>query len=388
MTRSQQVLISLLKKSLFDFEAEIPNDVNWQEVFEEAKFQSVIPMVYDATSGIEGIPTEVLKQFKSNTIAIMFNNDKIVKVQNELCGLLENEKINYAILKGLSVAQYYPKPELRTFGDIDVLVSKNDYKSAKEFLVASGFALVEEDKKFHCGLKKSDVLIELHFSISDFPETKLGEELKAALENATQTTKKVSCLSTEFGCLDELYQAVSLILHIERHLTADGIGLRQLLDFGAFVKENPEFMNDDENLDFLKKYGLYKLAATCINLMDKFFFGKESDDKTANELFELSLKKGNFGVKRSKEETYSNFDVENKSKFAFVNFFKYFKKRARMTWDLAKKYPWLCNLGFIYLPIRHIFRVVFKKQKVDYKKVLKSNNEVYSLYNDLSIFKR
>ena len=65
----------------------------WQEVFEEAKFQSVIPMAYDATSGIEGIPTEVLKQFKSNTIAIMFNNDKVVKAQSEICKLLEDNKI-------------------------------------------------------------------------------------------------------------------------------------------------------------------------------------------------------------------------------------------------------------------------------------------------------
>ncbi|MBQ4155207.1 MAG: hypothetical protein IJD90_00170 [Clostridia bacterium] len=177
-------------------------------------------------------------------------------------------------------------------------------------------------------------------------------------------------------------------MHIERHLIADGIGLRQLIDFGVFVKENPEFLSDEENVAFLKKFGLYTLAVVCVNLMNKYFLDEENEDKTADMLFELSLKKGNFGVKRSKEETYSNFDVENKSRFALVNYFKYFKKRARMTWKLAKKHPWLCNLGFIYLPIRHIFRTVFKKQKVDYKKVLESNNEVYSLYNDLSIFKR
>ncbi len=388
MTQSQQVLISLLKKSLFNFEAQLPNNVDWQEVFEEAKFQSVIPFVYDATSGIEGIPTEVLKQFKSNTIAIMFNNDKVVKAQSEICKLLEDNKISYCILKGLSVARYYNKPELRTLGDVDILVSKDEFEKAKSVFLENVYTLTEEENNYHCAFRKNDVTLELHFSMSSFPETEVGDKLKQTLENATDSIVKTTSAGVEFYSLDNLYQAVSLLLHIERHLIADGIGLRQLLDFGVFVKENPGFLSDEENIDFLKRFGLYKLAVACVDVIDKFFFDKQIECKTANELLELSLKKGNFGVKRSKEETYSNFDVENKSKFAFVNYFKYFKKRAKYNWPLAKKYPWLCNLGFIYLPIRHVFRVVFKKQKVDYKKVLKSNNEVYSLYNDLSIFKR
>ena len=88
MTKSQQVLISLLKKSLFNFEVEIPADVDWQEVYDEANFQSVIPLVYDATVGIEGIPKDVLKKLKAHTIAVMFNNDKVVKAQSEICKLL------------------------------------------------------------------------------------------------------------------------------------------------------------------------------------------------------------------------------------------------------------------------------------------------------------
>ena len=388
MTKSQQVLISLLKKSLFCVDAEILDEVNWQEVYEEANFQSVIPIVYDATVGIENIPQDVLKKLKAHTIAVMVNNDSVSKVQKEVCELLEKNKINYCILKGLSVARYYNNPELRTLGDVDILVSNKEFAKAKSVLLERGYVLTEEENNYHCALRKNDVTLELHFSMSTFPETKLGDELKQTLENATDSIVKTTSAGVEFYSLDNLYQAVSLLLHIERHLIADGIGLRQLLDFGVFVKENPEFLSDVENIAFLKKFGLYKLAVTCTDLMDKFFFGKQVESKTADELFELSLKKGNFGVKRSQEETYSNFDVENKSKFAIINFFKYFKKRAKMTWDLAKKYPWLQNLGFIYLPIRHIFRVVFKKQKVDYKKILKSNNEVYSLYNDLSIFKR
>jgi len=389
LTKSQQVLISLLKKGLFNFEAEIPTDVDWQEVYDEANFQSVIPFVYDATAGIENIPADILKKLKAHTIAIMFNNDKVTKVQTSVCKLLEDNKINYCILKGLSVARYYNKPELRTLGDVDILVSKDAFDYVKSFLSQNGYVLTDDEKNhFHCAFKKDEVRIELHFEMSDFPNTSVCDELRKELDKAMEYVEKAECMGLQFYSLDVLYQACSLLLHTERHISKDGIGLRQLIDFGMFIKENPEFLSDEENVAFLKKFGLYKLTIICSDLFEKYFCNSEIDNKVAEKLLEMSLKKGTFGSKQEKEESYSNGSVRVNSKNKFFAFFEFTQNRALLTWSLAKKYQFLKYLGFIYLPIRHIFRTVFKKQKVDYKKVLKSNNEVYSLYNDLSIFKR
>ena len=150
MTNSQKILLDLLKKGLFCVDVEIPDEVNWQEVYEEANFQSVIPIVYDATVGIENIPQDVLKKLKAHTIAVMVNNDSVAKVQKEVCELLEKNKINYCILKGLSVARYYNNPELRTLGDVDILVSNKEFAKAKSVLLERGYVLTEEENNYHC----------------------------------------------------------------------------------------------------------------------------------------------------------------------------------------------------------------------------------------------
>ncbi len=389
MTKSQQVLIALLKKSLFNIDISLPSEADWQEVYEEAVSQSVAPIAYDGTAGIADIPKEVLKEFKDYSLAVFLQNDSVLKGQQSVVELLQENDIAYAILKGASVARYYSKPELRTLGDVDVLVSKADFENTKKLLVEHGYTFTrEEQNHFHCNFKKHNVIFELHFEMSDFPPTKLGSDLKAELVNATEHTQKVTCFSQAFCSLETLYQAVSLLLHTERHLIADGIGIRQLLDFGMFCYENPEFLNDENHAEFLKKYGLYKLAVVSQELFEKYFLDKQIESQSADLLFEVALKKGNFGTKRVREETYSNFDLEKQHKSVFVNYFLYFKKRAKYTWPLAKKVPWLRNLGFIYLPIRHVFRVIFRKiEKVDYAKILNSNNEINKLYNDLSVFK-
>ena len=393
MTHSQQVLISLLKKSLFNFEAQLPNDVDWQEVFEEAKFQSVIPMAYDATSGIEGIPTEVLKQFKSNTIAIMFNNDKVVKAQSEICKLLEGNKIDYCILKGLSVARYYNKPELRTLGDVDILVSKDEFGYVKGFLSQNGYELIDDEKNhFHCAFKKDEVIIELHFEMSDFPNTPVCDELRKKLDKALENIEKAECMGTEFYSLNDLYQACSLLLHTERHITKDGIGLRQLLDFGFFVKENPNVMSDEKIVGFLKEFGLFKLATICFDLFKKYFCNETVENISADKLFELSLVKGNFGSKQDNNQLLSNRVLgsrEGANKIFFVRWFRYFKYRSTITWELAKKHTWLSNLAFIYLPVRYLVRLVLgKKEKIDMSNVLDSSKTENELYSSFKMFEK
>lgn len=389
MTKSQQVLLALLKKSLFNIDISLPSEVNWQEVYDEAVSQSVVPIAYDGTAGVTDMPREVAKKFKDYSLAVFLQNDSVLQGQRDVAELLQQNGIAYAILKGASVARYYSKPELRTLGDVDLLVSKADFEDTKKLLVSNGYTLTREEKNhFHCNFKKQDVIFELHFEMSDFPPTKLGSDLKTQLANATKCTKEAKCFSQEFCSLDTLYQAVSLLLHTERHLIADGIGIRQLLDFGMFCYANPEFLDDECHTAFLKKYGLYKLAEISKELFEKYFLDKQIESPSADLLFEVALKKGNFGTKREREETYSNFDLEKQHKSALVNYFLYFKKRAKYTWPLAKKVPWLRNLGFIYLPIRHVFRVIFRKtEKVDYAKILNSNNEINKLYNELSVFK-
>jgi len=394
LTKSQQVLIKLLKKSLFNFEAEIPTDVDWQEVYDEANFQSVIPLVYDATAGIENIPEEVLKKFKSHTVAVMFNNDKIVKAQGELCELFEKNDIKYAILKGLSIAKDYPKPDLRTLGDVDVLVEKNEYQKVKRFLIKNGYQLINnDDNHFHCTLKKSDVVFELHFEMTDFPDKRnVCQDLKRELDNALNDVKDIEFFSLKFVGLGDLYQSLSLLLHMERHLRKDGLGIRQILDWGFFALNNGDFFENEKINAFYKEFGLLKLATTIQELFCKCFLNENIENNNADLLLELVLKKGNFGVKNDEDDLLSNrilADRKGLNKIFVVRYFRYFKIRSKDTWEVVKRHKWLSNFAIIYLPIRYLFRLLLGRKKMfDYKKVISTSKQTNEVYENLEVFEK
>ena len=388
MTNAQCVLIDLLRKSLFNFNISIPEDTDWQAVYDEANFQAVIPLAFDGTAGIDGIPKDIYKKFKNHTVAVMLNNDKVIKGQQELTSLLEKNNVKYAILKGLSVARFYPKPELRTLGDVDFLVSKDEFDSTKQLLIDNGYVLTEDEyMHYHCAFKKNNVTVEMHYEMSQFPQNANCDSLRNELSSAVKNVEKVGVLGLYFNSLKQLYQAVSLLLHIERHLRKSGLGIRQFIDWGVFEKNHPEILKDEYNINFLKKYGLYRFAVSLKNAYEKYFLKNENIDESADKLFEIVLIKGNFGVKRSNDQTYATYILSSDNRSP-LKWFTYFKTRSLYTWGITKKYKWLSNFAFIVLPLRYLIRVILGKRKIlNYHQIISESDSMYGIVNELEIFK-
>lgn len=390
MTNSQYVLINLLKKSLFGFDFDISKEIDWRAVYNEAVFQSVVPLAFDGTAGIETIPEDVYKDFKDYTISVLLKNDCVVSEQKGVVKLLEENGFKYAVLKGTSVARLYNKPTLRTLGDIDILVKPDDYGSVKDLMISKGYSLTEEGfNHFHCAFEKNGVSVELHHEMSEFPKTPLCDELREELKKALDCTERTdeSELGYSYSVLSPLYQAVSLLLHMERHLRKSGLGIRQLLDWGVFERTHSEMLSDTSNIVFLKKYGLYKFAVISKESFESYLTDTNIEDKYSNKLFELAFKKGNFGVKRSEEESYATYIISSDNKSP-LKWFRYFKTRSIYSWEATKKHKWLSNFAFIVLPVRYLFRVIFGKRKmINYNKLISESDSMSGIVKDLGVFK-
>ena len=132
------------------------------------------------------------------------------------------------------------------------------------------------------------------------------------------------------------------------------------------------------------------MATVCVDLMNKYFLDKETENPTADMLIEMSLKRGNFGVKTSHDESLSNRIIGDKSganRITVIRWFNYFKFKSRYSWKLATKYPWISNFGFIYLPIRYFCRrVTGNKKAVDLGVVINTSKKANELFNDLELF--
>ncbi|MCG8612124.1 MAG: nucleotidyltransferase family protein [Pseudomonadales bacterium] len=160
-------------------------------------------------------PTHVKECLKNESYNILLKN---MAQTTELAQVLETfdaNNIRALPLKGLPLAaKVYGDPAKRYSSDIDLLVSKKDLTTAV-FLLESqlGFTLLEELRQIydhnldayiktchHLKLHKSDILIELHWSLSplhDFNESDF-DKLYATRSHEDVFGLKIPCMALEF----------------------------------------------------------------------------------------------------------------------------------------------------------------------------------------------
>ena len=120
MNSCQMQLLRLISISLFKQDTLVSVD-DYSQLLLEAKNQAVVPLVYSVL-GKNNISIESAKQWSDCSSAFYANTIRVIHNHVILHKWMEDAGIPYVILKGCASAAYYPKPQLRTMGDVDFLV--------------------------------------------------------------------------------------------------------------------------------------------------------------------------------------------------------------------------------------------------------------------------
>ena len=89
-----------------------------------------------------------------------------MQAQQKLCLLFQSEGIPCAVIKGSSAACYYPQPENRIMGDIDLLIAPGHFDRACQ-LISSDSEFLEENNR-HRKFKYHGFSVELHRAFATF----------------------------------------------------------------------------------------------------------------------------------------------------------------------------------------------------------------------------
>ena len=136
--KETNALLALLAHEIFDQAMDIDaSTVDWSAVLAEAQCHKVTALMYPAIRSMDGVPEAVFNKVCGTAIAVATASEAMLKEQRRILDLLEARQIPCAVLKGTSVAHLYPHPELRTIGDIDILVYEGAKPSACKALQAS-----------------------------------------------------------------------------------------------------------------------------------------------------------------------------------------------------------------------------------------------------------
>lgn len=235
---------------------------------------------------------EISKEFQKRILLSAFQYEKMhVEIQN-ICKILEEEKIQYILLKGARIRRYYPEPFLRNSCDIDLLVHEKDIpKATKSIHEKLQYAVGEKDYHDISLYSKSGVHLELHFNIQE------------NMENIDKLLKEVWSYSVPVSQDSFAYQQSNEyfffhnIAHMAYHFVHGGCGIRTVMDV-YLLREKMEY--DEKTVrKFCAICGLETFYNCVLDLISVWF-----EEKTPTETTQLMesyiLQGGVFGTTQNK----------------------------------------------------------------------------------------
>ena len=405
MTLEQKVLLRLLKAHI---KGEYFNEVerallfagqqkgDMKAVLTEAKAQSVYLMVMDVVADNDLVPRDKFSEEYDLAFFLTLKNAQVEQSQKGLVSLLTENQKEYAIIKGEAAAAYYPKPTLRTFGDVDFLIDPKDMSEITEMLKNEGYKEKQEEHICHVVFKKPKSHLEMHFEIVGIPNGEQGKVVRQYMKDALADTRSQSGSMGDFKVLSHARHGLVTLLHMAHHMLTEGIGLRHLCDWAVFVdKTHNEPFWDKELLPLLNKIGLLKYAKVMTKTAAIYLgtaempFAGDISDELCEEVIEDIFTGGNFG---RKDKTYSESgimvsnhakDGTKKSKLRVA--LSVVHSSVKYHHPVAIKFKILYPVFAIYRLFRYFILMLFgKKQSI--LKTLPTANKRRELYSKLEVF--
>ena len=370
--KETNALLVLLAHEIFDQAIDIDAPtVDWVAVLAEAQRHKVTALLYPAIRSMDGVPEAIFNKVCGTAIAVATASEAMLKEQQRILDLLEARQIPYAVLKGTSVAYLYPHPELRTIGDIDILVDEENLDEACKALQADGFAPSYTAEKHLC-LQKGAVWVEMHRMVSVFPESEKGRFTRRYMTDALRHTQEGEICGVRFPMLSGAYQIIALLAHMEQHLATSGIGLRQVCDWAVTVHALRNCF-DGETLALLERCGLLRFAKIMTRLCERHLglpscqWTADAPDTLVDAMLSDVLEGGNFQAQHAKrplaDVLTDAYDVAGKGRNSLLrNYIRYLKKYLRQSYPWAKSRLWIPVFG-VFLPARWGVRVLLGKRK-------------------------
>lgn len=341
----------------------------WQQLFEEAVAHQIHHIIFEEAykNGSKANP-ELFATWKNETMSQFLFFHERFEVIGELFERFRKANIPVLALKGLYFKNLYPKPELRTMGDMDLLIEKQYLNDASQIIQGIGYQKAKkEDPKHISFFHKRYIYIELHNSLVTETRRKQAIELNKEIWND----------ATYFSAENMTYLVPSYFnhllyccIHMTNHFGKGGFGLRQLSDFALLLKKAGNTLDWDKFLEKANAYGIGNFVEALLVICNSYFnieiplsiIEKNIvNEKHIEKLMETILEAGVFGGKNLNSSINRSLAMDSLYKKGDTSKFSLryiFPSRARMSssYGYAKKYGFLLPVAWVHRLVRTIGR--------------------------------
>lgn len=274
MTKEQIAVLSLISTVVSGaHDVRLTADICWAKVMEEATRQGVQGLCIDA---FERMPKEcrpdkkTLLEWLGRVVLMERLYQNHFKAIDALSCFYRQYDIKMMLLKGYGLSLYWPKPNHRPAGDMDIYLG-GDWRKADKLISEQLGIKVDDGHEHHTCFFFQGTSVENHY---DFVNTKINEsakELEALFKRIATFDTPLKMEKSEIYLASPTLNTIFLIRHLGQHFAGAEATLRQLLDWGFFMQHEYENVDWELVASTLKKVGIYRffqqINAICVDYL-------------------------------------------------------------------------------------------------------------------------
>ncbi|MBR5700542.1 MAG: nucleotidyltransferase family protein [Bacteroidales bacterium] len=342
MKRTDQQFFSLLRAGLWGTPPDaalFDGPVDWEAIYETANRQTLLGFVGDgialqvAHSGIpeaDKAPVDIRKKFLVQVVKAERRNEKLNQFIVRFNRIFSEAGIVPVIVKGQGVALAYRQPMHRQSGDIDYLLTPEDYTKAKEILTPLASEVeAEGTDRLHFNCTVEGITVELHGTEDRIHHTR-GPERKFddfTTRHYAAPMRYWDLDGEKIPLMDHHFSVIYILEHFHHHMMTSGVGLRQICDWIMYISEYRDALDeaaleaDLKDLSLLRPWKVYAaLAVSCLGMpAERMPLYDPSFARYNSRVWRIIAKTGNFGKYERKRPPMSVPRLLRKIKsFAYI----------------------------------------------------------------------
>ena len=240
-----------------------------EEIITEANKQCVAALVCYCLIA-NGVPLGRKMTLKAMAIVqrVKKDNEKRNFDVSKFSKFLKRRNIPFVIVKGQTVAAFYPHPHLRQSGDIDVFCGQSHFVEAREEIAKKTDLLFDPSIPVkHLSFSIDGSKYELHRILSIFSYPKNQKCFNDLMEKGLERADSVEINGEMIPLLAPTDNVFFQTIHIFYHIIKEGVGLRQFCDLAVYMHANQDRIDFDELDANLNKIGLKDFFQAIVSIL-------------------------------------------------------------------------------------------------------------------------
>lgn len=265
------ISFALLKSALDGTipEVEPLEATRWWKLFRLMQQNHVAAMTADTVAGLPQNarpPREVLIPWLSERekVAARYRHQR--EVQDDIVARMHKAGIETLVLKGTHLAERYPVPELREFGDLDLYFFDRHDKADKVAQNDMGVD-ISHDAHHHTRYDYRGITIESHYDFLNIHYPPTNRRYEAMLKELVGTDKQLST----FNFQPSTFEVLFLLRHMACHFAANRLTLRDVVDWYLTCRQLNDTADWSQVCRTAKEYGMAPFAATLNAIVERRF---------------------------------------------------------------------------------------------------------------------